>query len=949
MGFQMKEYLMKLILFTVYLSFSSLVLGETDPNDLQILLEFEKGLENPELLKWTSSGNDPCGPPSWNHVFCSGSRVSQIQVLGLGLKGPLPQNFNQLTQLYNLGLQKNNFTGKLPSFSGLSKLQYAYLGHNQFDTIPSDFFVGLSNLQVLSLDYNPLNKTSGWSLPTELKNSPQLTNLSLISCNLVGPMPEFLGGMSSLTALKLSYNRLSGVIPESYRRLDLQFLWLNNQIGTGLSGTIDIVASMVSMKSLWLHGNQFTGTIPVGFADLSSVTEMDLNDNQLVGPIPENLTTLPLQTLRLDHNKLTGPIPKFGGTFTYAGNSFCQSDPGIPCSPEVTALLDFLAGVSYPLNLATSWSGNDPCMSSWLGISCNGQKVSVINLPNARLNGTLSPSIGNLDSLVSITLAGNNLSGQIPTNFSGLKNLRLLNLSDNNFERPVPTFSPSVRLLTKGNPLLDSPIVPSPPPNNSPSGNSPSPSSNHSTPNSGSQSGTNSKVKSNVYKIIGIGAASIGLVTVLVLLIYLCFCRKKKGVSQAPKSVVHPRDPSDPENRVKIAVLDSTDMSSFTPIASGSQSTNISGTSESQVIEAGSLVISVQVLRNATKSFSPDNELGRGGFGTVYKGELDDGTLIAVKRMEAIVITNKALDEFQSEIAVLSKVRHRHLVSLMGYSVEGNERLLVYEYMPQGALSKHLYHWKKLQLEPLSWTRRLNIALDVARAMEYLHSLAHQSFIHRDLKSSNILLGDDYRAKVSDFGLVKLAPDGKHSVATRLAGTFGYLAPEYAVTGKVTTKVDVFSFGVVLMELVTGLAAIDEDRSEGSRYLVQWFWQIKSSKEKLFEAIDPSLGATEETFESIRVIAELAGHCTVRDPNQRPEMGHAVNTLSPLVEKWKPTNDDQDEYLGIDCSQPLFQMVKKWQATDGSDYSSINFDDSKGSIPPAPTAFSEIFRPADCR
>jgi serine/threonine protein kinase len=200
----------------------------------------------------------------------------------------------------------------------------------------------------------------------------------------------------------------------------------------------------------------------------------------------------------------------------------------------------------------------------------------------------------------------------------------------------------------------------------------------------------------------------------------------------------------------------------------------------SHLIEAGNLIISVQVLRKVTNDFAPQNELGRGGFGTVYKGELEDGTKIAVKRMEGGVISNKAVEEFEAEIAVLSKVRHRHLVSLLGYSIEGSERLLVYEYMPQGALSRRLFHWKSLNLEPLSWTRRLIIALDVARGMEYLHNLARETFIHRDLKSSNILLGDDFRAKVSDFGLVKLAPDGQKSVATKLAGTFGYLAPEYA-------------------------------------------------------------------------------------------------------------------------------------------------------------------------
>ena len=182
-----------------------------------------------------------------------------------------------------------------------------------------------------------------------------------------------------------------------------------------------------------------------------------------------------------------------------------------------------------------------------------------------------------------------------------------------------------------------------------------------------------------------------------------------------------------------------------------------------------------------TDNFSEDNILGRGGFGTVYKGELQDGTMIAVKRMESAAMGSKGLSEFKSEISVLTKVRHRHLVSLLGYCLEENERILVYEYMPQGTLSHHLFDWVKAGLKPLEWKVRLGIALDVARGVEYLHSLMNQSFIHRDLKPSNILLGNDMRAKVSDFGLVRLAPEGKQcSVETRLAGTFGYLAPEYA-------------------------------------------------------------------------------------------------------------------------------------------------------------------------
>ena len=181
-----------------------------------------------------------------------------------------------------------------------------------------------------------------------------------------------------------------------------------------------------------------------------------------------------------------------------------------------------------------------------------------------------------------------------------------------------------------------------------------------------------------------------------------------------------------------------------------------------------------------TNSFAPENVIGRGGFGTVYEGKLEDGTKLAVKRMEGGVICRKAFDEFEAEITVLSKVRHSHLVSLLGHSIEGRERLLVYEHMPHGALSRHLSCWKSLNLEPLSGIRRLNIDLDVAKGMEYLHPLAHRSFIHRDFKSSNILLGDDFRAKVSDFGLVKLASDRDKSIATQPVGTFGYPAPEYA-------------------------------------------------------------------------------------------------------------------------------------------------------------------------
>ncbi|XAR60183.1 Non-specific serine/threonine protein kinase [Bertholletia excelsa] len=939
-----------MLCIAVVLCLVNVVFSVTDPNDAEVLSDFRKGLRNPELLEWPDDGNDPCGPPSWPHVYCYKGRVTQIQVANLGLEGTLPQNFNQLTALLNLGLQKNHFYGKLPTFSGLSQLQFAYLDSNEFDTIPSDFFHGLTNLRVLALDNNPLNGT-GWSIPDELQDSVQLTNFSCSSCNIDGSLPDFFGKLPSLSSLRLSYNRFSGVIPPSFHGSLLQILWLNNQDGGGMTGSIVIIGSMLALTEAWLHGNQFTGSIPDNIGDLVNLRELNLNQNQLVGLIPPSLASMDLQLLDLNNNMFMGPIPKFKAlNVSFAFNSFCQPTPGLQCSPEVNALLEFLHAVNYPLNLAVEWSGNDPCSGSWIGISCNANgEVFIINLPMQGLNGSLSPSLADLHSLAELHLEGNNFSGPVPLNLTELKSLRLLDISRNNVQPPLPEFSDSVKVNIQDNPLFkvkpgngpSSPITNSSAPLPSGSQSNSSIWSNGSSPNSSddhAKSGNNNNRSKVAVLAAGISAA----VVVIPLFLFLLYRFKERKDTESTSNalVPYPRDPSDDGNMIKIAVSSNTSSSMEYESAKGTKTEYSSG------IESGSPVISVQVLRNVTNNFSPENELGRGGFGAVYKGELEDGTKIAVKRMEAGVLSSKVLDEFRSEIAVLSKVRHRHLVSLLGYSIEGNERLLVYEYVPQGALSRHLFHWKSLNLEPLSWTRRLNIALDVARGMEYLHTLAHESFIHRDLKSSNILLGDDFRAKVSDFGLVKNAPDRERSVATRLAGTFGYLAPEYAVTGKITTKADVFSFGVVLMELLTGLAALDEQRSEESRYLAEWFLRIKGNREKLFSAIDPALGLKEEIFDSICSIAELAGHCTARDPNRRPDMGHAVNVLAPLVEKWKPYDGEAEEDYGINYTLPLPEMLKGWQE---SEKSGTSLEDSKGSIPARPAGFADSFTSADAR
>nr|TKS01610.1 hypothetical protein D5086_0000171630 [Populus alba] len=597
----MRKHHKKLVL--ALFSLVTVVFSATDPNDFAILKAFREGLENPELLEWPADGDDdPCGL-SWKHVFCSGSRVTQIQVQNMSLKGTLPQNLNQLTKLQRLGLQRNQFTGALPSLSGLSELQSVYLDFNQFDSIPSDCFDGLASLQFLALDANNFNASTGWSFPEGLQDSAQLTNLSCMSCNLAGPLPYFLGALSSLQNLRLSGNNLSGEIPASFKRsTSLRNLWLNNQNGGGLSGTLDVVTTMDSVNVLWLHGNQFTGTIPESIGNLTVLQDLNLNGNKLVGFVPDSLAKMPLEHLDLNNNQLMGPVPNFKATeVSYASNAFCQSTPGVPCAPEVMALLEFLGSLNYPSILVSSWTGNDPC--SWLGLACHNGNVNSIVLPSSNLSGTLSPSVAKLGSLIQIKLGSNNLSGQVPENWTSLTSLKTLDLGTNNISPPLPKFADTVNVVTVGNPLLTggSPSNPNPSPG---SGRSGSPPSNPSSPTkgTGSSPGDSSEpVKPKRSTLVAIIApvASVAVVALLAIPLSIYCYKKRKDTFQAPSSlVIHPRDPSDSDNTVKIVVANNTNGSASTITGSGSASRNSSGVGESHVIEAGNLVISVQVLRN---------------------------------------------------------------------------------------------------------------------------------------------------------------------------------------------------------------------------------------------------------------------------------------------------------------------------------------------------------------
>ncbi|CAL4900385.1 unnamed protein product [Urochloa decumbens] len=285
-------------------------------------------------------------------------------------------------------------------------------------------------------------------------------------------------------------------------------------------------------------------------------------------------------------------------------------------------------------------------------------------------------------------------------------------------------------------------------------------------------------------------------------------------------------------------------------------------------------------LAAATKNFRQDCLLGEGGFGRVYKGRLENGQVVAVKQLDRNGLQGNR--EFLVEVLMLSLLHHDNLVNLIGYCADGDQRLLVYEFMPLGSLEDHL-HDIPPDKEPLDWNTRMKIAAGAAKGLEYLHDKASPPVIYRDFKSSNILLGEGFHPKLSDFGLAKLGPVGdKTHVSTRVMGTYGYCAPEYAMTGQLTVKSDVYSFGVVFLELITGRKAIDNTKPHGEQNLVAWARPLFKDRRKFPKMADPLLQGRFPMRGLYQALA-VAAMCLQEQAATRPFIGDVVTALSYLA------------------------------------------------------------------
>ncbi|KAL5562974.1 hypothetical protein UlMin_032721 [Ulmus minor] len=283
---------------------------------------------------------------------------------------------------------------------------------------------------------------------------------------------------------------------------------------------------------------------------------------------------------------------------------------------------------------------------------------------------------------------------------------------------------------------------------------------------------------------------------------------------------------------------------------------------------------SLKELEMATSRFSEENVIGEGGYGIVYRGVLQDGSVVAVKNL----LNNKgqAEKEFKVEVEAIGKVRHKNLVCLIGYCADGAQRMLVYEYIDNGNLEQWL-HGDVGSVSPLTWDIRMRIAIGTAKGLAYLHEGLEPKVVHRDVKSSNILLDRKWNAKVSDFGLAKLLGSESSYVTTRVMGTFGYVSPEYASTGMLNEGSDVYSFGVLLMEIITGRSPIDYSRPAGEMNLVDWFKGMVANR-RGEEIVDPLI-AVQPPPRSLKRALLVCLRCIDMDVNKRPKMGQIVHML----------------------------------------------------------------------
>ncbi|KAJ6673444.1 SOMATIC EMBRYOGENESIS RECEPTOR KINASE 1 [Salix viminalis] len=549
-----------------------------------------------------------------------------------------------------------------------------------------------------------------------------------------------------------------------------------------------------------------------------------------------------------------------------------------PRNHEVEALISIREALHDPHGVLNNWDEDsvDPC--SWAMITCSPENLVIgLGAPSQSLSGSLSGTIGNLTNLRQVLLQNNNISGQIPPELGTLSKLQTLDLSNNRFSGVVPESLGqlnSLQYLRLNNNSLSGPF---------PVSLAKITQLAFLDLSYNNLSGPVPKFPARTFNVAGNPL--------------ICGSGSTEGCSGSanagPLSFFLNSSPGKHKpKKLAIALGISLSLVSLFLLAlgilwlrgkqKGQMILNISDNQEEELISLGNLRnFTFRELQIATDNFCSKNILGAGGFGNVYKGKLGDGTVMAVKRLKDLTGTSGE-SQFRTELEMISLAVHRNLLRLIGYCATQNERLLVYPYMSNGSVAS------RLRVKPaLDWNTRKRVAIGTARGLLYLHEQCNPKIIHRDVKAANVLLDEFCEAVVGDFGLAKLLDHADSHVTTAVRGTVGHIAPEYLSTGQSSEKTDVFGFGILLIELITGMRALEFGKTVNQKgAMLEWVKKIQQEK-KVEELVDKELGSNFCRIE-VGEMLQVALLCTQYLPAHRPKMSEVVRMLEGdgLAEKW---------------------------------------------------------------